>query len=64
MTIEYTGADGQTEFCFCFKDIVGFRHDVGTNIFTIIISKGEMSWVDVSQDCYNFVKEKWLDYIN
>lgn len=64
MTIEYTGVDGKTEFCFVLGDIVGFRHEVGTNIFTIVVGKTDVSWVDVSEDCYNFVKGKWLDYIN
>lgn len=64
MTIEYTGIDGKTEFCFCLSDIVGFHHETGSKIFTVIVSRGQMSWVDVSEDCYNFVKSKWVDYIN
>lgn len=61
-TIEYSDSFGKTEICVCMEDIVCFtRHD---NIFTIIISHGEMSWVEVSEPCFNYVKEKWLDWVN
>lgn len=62
LTIEYTDSFGKTEICVCMEDIVGFTHH--DKIFTIIIAHGEMSWIEVSEDCYNFVKNKWLDWVN
>ena len=64
MTIEYSGTDGKTEFLCRLEDIVAFTHQTGTDIFTIIIAKDQMSWVSVSEGCYNFVKSKWVDFAN
>ena len=64
MTIEYTGDDGKTEICVRLDDIVAFTHQAGTDIFTIIIAKDQMSWVSVSEDCFNFIKDHWVEWAN
>lgn len=73
MTIEYTGDDGKTEFLCRLEDIVAFYHTAerANNViqrvpatYTIIVGKQATSWVEVSEGCYNFVKEKWVDFAN
>ena len=72
-TIEYTNDNGDTEICVCLEDIIAFTcdpnnrvygHEKGTTSYTIIIGREQMSWVDVSKECYEFVKSKWVDWVN
>lgn len=57
----------RTEIMVAVEDIIAFYHDAtgalygNKDSFNIIIGRGQPSWCEVTEGCYNWMLEQWAE---